>query len=138
MPQEGNESMSGWTGWIFFAGVVLLIIGCLNAIEGLVALLKHTVYVIPSHNLVVTTSYNAWGWALLIWGIVMFLAGLGLFAARTWARWFAIIVVVINIIGLFAWFDAFPLWNIFVLALNIIVLYALTARWSEVRADLRG
>ena len=99
---------SAWTGWVIFAGFVLIIVGCINAIQGLVAIFKHTVYVLPSSQLVVTTDYKAWGWTLLIWGIIMALAGLGLFSAKSWARWFAIFVVFINLIGQFAWFPAFP------------------------------
>ncbi len=78
------EPRSGWTGWIIFASVFMIIIGVWNAIEGLVAILKKTVYVSQGAHLIVTTNYNAWGWTLLIWGIVVFLAGLGLFAGQTW------------------------------------------------------
>ena len=129
---------SAWTGWVIFAGFVLIIVGCINAIQGLVAIFKHTVYVLPSSQLVVTTDYKAWGWTLLIWGIIMALAGLGLFSAKSWARWFAIFVVFINLIGQFAWFPAFPLWSMVVIALDIFVLFALTVRWSEARSVLRS
>ena len=129
---------SGWTGWVIFAGFVLIIVGCINAIQGLVAIFKHTVYVLPSSQLVVTTDYKAWGWTLLIWGIIMALAGLGLFSAKSWARWFAIFVVFINLIGQFAWFPAFPLWSMVAIALDIFVLFALTVRWSEARSVLRS
>ena len=129
---------SAWTGWVIFAGFVLIIVGCINAIQGLVAIFKHTVYVLPSSQLVVTTDYKAWGWTLLIWGIIMALAGLGLFSAAGWARWFAIFVVFINLIGQFAWFPAFPLWSMVVIALDIFILFALTVRWSEARSVLRS
>ena len=41
-------------------------------------------------------------------------------------------------IGLIAWFPAYPLWNLGLLALNAVVLYALTARWGEIRPGLRS
>ena len=122
---------SAWTGWVIFAGFVMVVVGCLNAIQGLVAIWKHAVYTTPDSQLVVTTDYKAWGWALLIWGIVMALAGFGLFSFKDWARWFAIVVVFINLIGQFAWFPAFPLWSMVVIALDIFVLFALTVRWQE-------
>ena len=130
---------SGWTGWVFFAGVVLLFIGCMNAIQGLVAILKHTVYVAPNgSNLIVTTNYKAWGWALLIWGIIMFLAGLGLFSGSGWARWFGIFVVFVDLIAQFAFFPSFPLWSLIVIAVEIAVLVALTVHWKDVKQDLRS
>ena len=129
---------AAWTGWVIFAGFVLIVVGCINAIQGLVAIFKHTVYVVPSSQLVVTTDYKAWGWTLLIWGIIMALAGLGLFSGKSWARWFAIFVVFVNLIGQFAWFPAFPLWSMVAIALDIFVLFALTVRWSEARSVLRS
>ena len=112
-------------------------IGCINAIQGLVAIFKDTVYVLPSTQLVVTTDYTTWGWALLIWGIVTALAGFGLFSFKDWARWFAIVVVFINLIGQFAWFPAFPLWSMVAIALDIFVLFALTVRWHDAQSVLR-
>jgi hypothetical protein len=68
---------------------------------------------------------------LLIWGIVMVLAALSLFAGGGFGRWFAVIVVAINMIGQFAWFPAYPLWSLVVIGLSIAVLWALTAGWSD-------
>ena len=138
MSTDQYPESSAWTGWVIFAGFVLIVVGCINAIQGLVAIFKHTVYVLPSSQLVVTTDYKAWGWTLLIWGIIMALAGLGLFSGASWARWFAIFVVFINLIGQFALFPAFPLWSMVAIALDIFILFALTVRWSEARSVLRS
>ncbi len=138
MSTDTDGHGSGWTGWIIFAGLILFIVGCINVIQGLAAILKHTVYVLPSAGLLVTTDYNTWGWSLLIWGIIMALAGVGLFSGSSWARWFAIFVVVVNLIGQFAWFPAYPLWSMVAIALGVVVLFALTAGWREARADLRA
>ena len=75
---------------------------------------------------------------MLIWGVLLVLAGFGLVAAQGWARWFAIVVVSLNIIGQLGFLgnSQYPLWSLTVMALSIIVLYALTARWSESKADL--
>lgn len=137
MSTEQHQGGVAWTGWVLFAGFMLIAIGCINVIQGLVAILKHTVYVLPSSQLVVTTDYKTWGWVLLIWGVVMALAGFGLFSFRGWARWFAIVVVFINLIGQFAWFPAFPLWSMVAIALDIFVLFALTVRWQDAQSLLR-
>ena len=129
---------SAWTGWVVFAGVVAFVIGCFDIIQGFVALFKEEVYLVPGTDLVVTTDYTAWGIALLIWGGVMILAALGLFSGAEWARWFAIIVLIINLIGQFAYFSAFPLWSLIVIGLSLAVLFALTARWDEAKPGLQG
>jgi uncharacterized membrane protein YgdD (TMEM256/DUF423 family) len=129
---------SAWTGWVVFAGIVLFTIGCINIIQGLAALLKDEVYINGENGLLVATNFDAWGWSLIIWGAVMILVGIGLFSGNEWARWVAVIAIVINLVGQFAWFPAFPLWSMIVIALDIAVLYALTARWQEAKADLAG
>jgi hypothetical protein len=72
---------------------------------------------------------------MLIWGIVLMLAGSALLAGRSWARWFTIIVGSLNfIIQLgFVGSSQYTLWALTVLALNVLVLYALIVRWGDVR-----
>ncbi len=131
MSTESPGAGSGWSGWIAFAGVILFIVGLINVIQGLAALIKHTVYVLPNSGLLVSTSYSTWGWLLIIWGIIMATAAWGLFSGSQVARWFVVILVVINLLGQFAWFPAYPLWSLVVIALDVAVLYALTVRWNE-------
>lgn len=134
---EGRTESYAWTGWVLFAAIVMFSVGCINAIMGVVALFKEEVYVIGSSGLLVTTDFTAWGWTLLIWGGIMILGALGLFSGQTWARWFAIVLVVVNLIAQFAWFPAYPLWSMITIGLNIVVLFALAVRWDEARAGLR-
>lgn len=134
---EFERRASTWSGWVVFAGVVLFTIGCLNVIQGLVGIFKDDVNVITSSGLIVTTDFTTWGVVILIWGAIMILAGLGLFSGSEWARWFGIVVVVLNIIIQFAYFPAFPLWSLVIIGLNAAVLFALTARWEYAKAALR-
>jgi len=131
------QKAATWSGWVIFAGVLLVVIGSLNVIQGLVALFKDDVNVVTESGLLVSTNFTAWGWALLIWGIVMILVGFGLFSGSEVARWIAIIGVVITIIGQFAYFPAFPLWSLIIIGLLAAVLFALTARWEYAKPALR-
>jgi len=75
---------------------------------------------------------------MLLWGVLLVLAGLGLVSGQGWARWFAIVVVSVNFIAQLGFLgnSQNPVWSLTVIALNIIVLYALTARWSESTAEI--
>lgn len=128
---------SAWTGWVVFAAAVMLTIGALDIIQGLAALLKDETFAVTESGLLVTTNFTAWGWSLIIWGIVLILAGVALFAGTGWARWFAIVAIIINGIGQIAWFPAYPLWSLLAIGLEIAVLYALTAGWQDARDELR-
>src|SRR3954451_392725 len=123
---------SAWTGWIGFAGWMLLIIGMIDFFEGLIAVIRSEYYVLGPNQLVVFDT-TTWGWITLLLGIVIALVGLGLLAGSGWARWTAIVVGSINFIAQLGFFGsaAYPLWALTAQALTLVVLYALIARWDD-------
>jgi hypothetical protein len=129
-----SKSMAGWIG---FAGILMLIVGSIDFFQGLIALFEDEYFVVTASGFL-AVDLTAWGWIMLIWGALLVLAGLGLLGGQGWARWFAIVVVSLNFIAQLGFLgnSQYPLWSLTVIALNVIVLYALTARWSESRAEL--
>jgi hypothetical protein len=124
-------------GWIGFAGIVMIVIGMIDFFQGLIALFRDNYFVVTPSGLLVV-NLTTWGWIMLIWGVLLVLGGWGLFAGQGWARWFGIVVVTLNFFAQlgFVGSSQYPLWALVGLTLNIIVLYALTARWSESQADI--
>ena len=131
-----NRSMAGWIG---FASMLLLLLGVIDFFQGLIAVFEDDYYVVTKSGFL-AVDLTTWGWTMMIWGVLLAIAGLGLAGGQGWARWFTIIVVSLNILGQlgFAGNSQYPLWALTVLALSIFVLYALTVRWDESRADLVG
>jgi hypothetical protein len=127
---------SAWGGWVIFAAAVMFTVGALDIIQGIAALAKDEVYLVAESGLLVTTDYTAWGWTLIIWGAVLMFAAAALFSLKSWGRWFAFAVVLLNSIVQLAWFPAYPLWSLIALSLDVVVLFALTARWGEAKMDL--
>jgi hypothetical protein len=124
-------------GWIGFAGIMMLIIAGIDFFQGLIAVAQDDYFVVTSSGYLVV-SLTTWGWIMMIWGVVLALAGLGLIGARGWARWLTIVLVTLNIFALLGFLgnSQNPLWTLTALALNVLVLYALTARWKESQAEL--
>ena len=118
-----------------FGGAVMFIVGVLDVIQGVVALFKEEVYIVPASGLIVSTDYTVWGWVLIIWGAILVLGALSLFSLGEAGRWLAIVLVGVNVIGQFAWFPSYPLWSLVVIGLSAGVLWALTVGWSAVRED---
>jgi hypothetical protein len=118
------------TGWTVFAGVILLIVGSLDALYGLAAILNDEI-VIVGGNGVILADVTTWGWVHLILGSIVALTGLGLFAAVSAARWAAVFFVSISAIAQIVWVPAAPLWAFLMIILDITIIYQLTARWEE-------
>ena len=129
-----SKSMAGWIG---FAGILLVIVGSIDFFQGLIALFEDEYFVVTGSGFLVV-DLTAWGWIMLIWGVLLISAGLGLASGQSWARWLAIVVVALNFIVQLGFLgnSQYPLWSLTVMALNVIVLYALTARWKESAAEL--
>jgi hypothetical protein len=130
-----TRKSEGWAGMVVFAGSMLLVIGAFNFFEGLIALFKDEQVVVTPNRFVVV-DLTSWGWSLLIFGVAMAAVGLGLLATQTWARVVGIIVVGINAVWQITSLGAYPIWSLLMLALDVFVLYALTARWSSARAAI--
>ena len=130
-----ERSMAGWIG---FAGILMVLLGGLSVFEGLIALLEDNYYVVtPSGYLLF--DITAWGWIMLIWGVILALVGLALLGGASWARWVAILLVSINVFSQLGFLGNTndTVWLLITLTLNIIVLYALIVRWHESQRELQ-
>src|SRR5690348_14038071 len=84
------------SGWVTYSGILLLIVGTLNAIEGIAAIDKASFFVANTHY--IAGDLKSWGWTLLILGIAQILVGLGVFARNQFARWAGVTVLSLNAI----------------------------------------
>jgi hypothetical protein len=136
--ERAVASRGFWSGWIALAGIFMIVIGSLDFFQGLIAIIRDDYYVLTSNQIVVF-DLTTWGWITLVWGIIVGLAGCGLLAGASWARWVSIVIASLTfIIQLgFVGSSSYPLWALTVIILNAFVLYALIVRWSDVAEDLR-
>jgi hypothetical protein len=115
----------------------MVIIGSIDAFEGLIAIFRHSYYVFAP-NTVIVFDVKTWGWVTLLWGIIVALTGFGLLSAAGWARWTAIVVGSLSFIVQLGFLGSTPtpLWALTVLGLTLVVLYALIVRWDEATAGV--
>jgi hypothetical protein len=135
MTTDRNGSGTAWAGWILFAGAMLVMIGALNILEGIFALIWDERLVVTPARLVIV-DITGWGWTLLVSGAIFIVTGLGLLAGQTWARVTSIVIVILHALAQIAWLSAYPVWSVLMIVLDVVVLYALTARWSAARDTL--
>ena len=116
------------SGWKMFAGIMLLVVGFLNAFDGLVAITqanyirRNTGGVLP-----ITNNVKTWGWIALIIGVIIILAAFGVLAGATWARVVGIFVASVNLVFQFAYLGHYPLWSFTVIVIDILIIYGLAA-----------
>jgi len=124
-----------WVGWGRFAGVILLVSGIFSFLQGLVALIGPNTYYVVSSGTLFIFNVNGWGWWNLIIGILLVLTAVALFAGQMWARVIAIILAILSAIGQMLLIPAQPWWALIVIAIDVLVIYALTAHGQELAAD---
>ena len=126
-----REPSSGAVGWTAFAGVMMILIGSFHAIGGLVGILEDEFYA-ATRNYVFQFDATTWGWVHLIGGLIVLLAGFGVFKGAVWARTVGVIVVSLSAIANFAWIPWYPFWAITMLAIDVAIIWALTAHGRDI------
>jgi hypothetical protein len=128
-----RRTSSAWVGWVVFAAVIAITMGAFEAIEGLVAIFKDQYYLVGSSGLVVSVDYTVWGWVHLVLGVAAVAAGVGLLQGRNWGRIVVIVLAGLSAIVNLGFLSAYPVWSTIVIALDVIIIYALTVHWKDVR-----
>jgi hypothetical protein len=113
------------SGWLSFAGILMLIVGTLNSIEGIAAIGNAHFFVANARY--IAGDLNAWGWTVLIIGIAQILIGLGVMARNQFARWAGVAALGLNAIAQLMFIPAYPFWSLALFAIDILALYGLVA-----------
>jgi len=129
----GRDEPTGWVGWIWFAAVMMMIGGALQAIHGLVAVVNDD-WVVWGNRANLYLDLSEWGWIHLIVGIIVFLAGLGVLSGNVLARFVGVVLAALSLVANFLYLPAYPLWAIVIIAIDVLVIYALTVHGREARA----
>ena len=126
---------TGWVGWAKFAGVILFISGAFSVVQALVALIGPNTYYAVEDGTLWLLDLTGWGWWNLIIGALLIITAVALFAGQTWARVIAIILAVLSALGQLLLIPAQPWWSLIVIAIDVLIIYALTVHGNELRAE---
>jgi hypothetical protein len=107
-----------------FAGVMMLITGLFNGIEGLVALFRNEVYVVAPEY-IFAFDLTTWGWVHLLVAIIVAAAGVGVMSGRLWARLIGIAFALLSMIANFLFIPYYPVWSLLIITLDVFVIWAL-------------
>jgi hypothetical protein len=117
-------------GVAVFAGVMLIIGGGFQAIQALAAIV-HDQYIVVLPNYIYALDLTAWGWIHLLIGVGLAVTGIFVLRGQTWARVVGMVLAGISALLNFFWLPQAPLWALLLIAIDILVIWAL-ASWRPV------
>ena len=123
--------------WVDLAAFLMMLAGALDFFQGLIAIVRDDYYTFTPDQVIVV-DLTTWGWIFVFWGSVVALTGFALWLRSSVARWFAVAITFLNVIGELGFVGGtnYPLWGLVVIGLNVVVLYAVIVRWHGAeRAD---
>ncbi len=128
-----KNNVTGWVGWVFFAGFMMTMLGTFQLIAGLTVLLNSSWLVTTEAKLLVL-DFSTWGWTYFLLGLTVLLAGFGVMKGSTWARVVGVLIALVSAAANLASVNIYPIWSVIVIAVNVLVIYALTVHGDEVKA----
>ncbi len=121
--QERGGAAAGFTG---LAAVLMILSGLWSFFVGITGILKGAFYLaVPNYT--VSWSSHGWGWTHLILGAVVFAAGVCLLLGMMWARVVGVALAVLSALANFMFLPHYPIWSIIVIAIDLFIIWALTA-----------
>ena len=107
--------------------------GALHAFEGLVAIFRDEYFIVTTDDLTVSLDFTAWGWAHVVVGSFVVVAGLCVMGGQVWARAVGVLIASLSILLNIAFLAAYPFWSLTMIALAIVVIMALTVHGSDIK-----
>ena len=119
------------TGFIVFAGVMMIVAGGFQCLAGVAALAKDEVYA-ATPNYLLQFDTTSWGWIHLLMGVLLIFAGFAVLNGRVWGRTIGVILAALSALANFAFIPYYPFWSITVVAVDIFIIWALTAHGRDI------
>jgi hypothetical protein len=116
-------------GWVLFASMMLLILACLNVIDGIAAVSNSSFFVNDAKYIL--SDLNTWGWVLIATGVVQGIAAIGVFMKVRGFRWLGVAIAGLNAVAQMMVIPAYPVWSVAMFFLDMLVIYGLIAHGAR-------
>jgi hypothetical protein len=124
---------TAWTGWVVFASFMMIMVGSFQIVEGFVAIFDKGFYAVGKSGQVISVDYNVWGWFHVLLGAVILVSGVGILAGNMAARTVGVILAGLSALANLLFIAAYPFWSLTIIAVDVLVIYALTVHGRELR-----
>jgi hypothetical protein len=127
---RARQTPTHWVGWVMFAGTMAIIVGVFTVMQGLVALFNDEYFVVGQGELLLL-DFTTWGWIHLVVGLILVLIGIGILRGSPWGLVAGVVIAGAGAILQLAFLAAYPVWSILIIALHVVVIYALIVHGRE-------
>lgn len=119
-----NDAQQG-SGWILFAGIMILIAGVLDVIWGIAAIDNANFFIEDDRFII--SSLSTWGWITLIIGVVKVIAAFSIWRGGAFGAVIGIVAASLGAIAALLSIPAYPFWSLAIFAVDVLVIYGLAA-----------
>jgi len=123
-----NEQRSGW---VTFAGVMLLIAGVLNVIYGIAAIGDSNFFI--NDTKYIFSNLNTWGWITLVIGVIQMFAAFSLWSGNLYGRIIGIGAAGLSAISALLSIPAYPFWSLAIFAIDVVIIQQIATRGTQGR-----
>jgi hypothetical protein len=118
-------------GWLAFAIAMLALSGILSVLWGVLTLVRRGDFVVTFKNNPLDLSYRAWGWTHIVVGVLAVVVAWLLPRGAALVRGLAVGVAALSIIGNLLVIGSYPVWFTIVIALDVLVIFAVTVHGTD-------
>lgn len=131
-----ERTQTRWVGWIGFGGTIIILSGFFSATQGFIALIGPDSYFrVTDDGDLFLFDATAYGWWNLVVGLLMIFTGVALYVGATWARVIAVVLAALSAISQLLLIPAQPWWALIIIAVDVLVIYAVTMHGSELKEN---
>jgi hypothetical protein len=127
-----KNNVTGWVGWIFFAGFMMTMLGTFQMIAGLTVLFNSD-WLVTTESKLLLLDFSTWGWTYFLLGLTVLLAGFGVMKGSAWARVVGVLIALGSAAANLASVNIYPIWSVITIAVSVLVIFALTVHGDEVK-----
>jgi len=109
------------------AGVLLLINAAFGILQGASAIANDDLYSAGSDYLY-KLDMTVWGWTHVVIGVLCFVVAIGILRGASWGQVSGMVIAGLSAIANFAFLPYYPLWGITIIALDVLIIWALSVQ----------
>ena len=123
------------SGWLTFAGSILIIGAIMRFFDALWAFRYHGALPDNLENTIFGRSLATYGWIYIIVAVILFMSGVAVMVRSQIARWVGIVAGGVVAVSAIWWMPYYPVWSAMYVAIGVLVIYALVAHGGRATLD---